>query len=493
MGKTLFQIVTSLMLGLISIGTYCSSQAYAVAVNDYNWMQIPSGVVTGVGSPTTSAFNTSGFSGHNTPSQFRWSDLWIPHSSLNNNLSTPNNSPGKGDYWATTNFDQARSVDQVSFRFWNNEGTGVQRVRIEGSVDGGSSYSQIGLYDFGSLQQNNSPQVLNYGVTPGNYTNMRLRFNGEDSNGIGNADYYKGSDFRSGPGVWLFEAYGDGNIGNDKVNWANQPNFTTIASNSPGLEFGGLNYNDGSLCNGCGAGRAGEQNTWDAGRYTQVNLGQDRFIGKSIIDWNDGWWGADITLEHSGDGINFTPVTGVSTVALAGNASARQITFDPVIDQYFRVTKIGPDGMNSYYIFDEWMLYSPNSGTLTASEVFNSTIGPETITLTNTGGASTAIAILGYSITGPDAGLFDLSSFSQEILTSGLDASFDYQVNFLGNIGEQDYNAVLTFNTSVGDFSFNLLVAAVPEPATLWMLGLGAIGLASYRRRERLLSANSQK
>lgn len=476
-----------LLLGLISISTL-GSQAWAVAVNDYNWMQIPSGVVTGVGSPTTVAFNStpSGYDGYQAPANFRWSDLWIPSSNLNNNTSIGFNTPGKGDYWATTNFDQARAVENVSFRFWNNEGTGVRRVHIEASTNGGASYSEVGLYDFGSLQQNNSPLVQNFAVTPGNYTNMRLRFNGEDTTGIGNADYYKGqNDSRSGPGVWLFEAFGDGNIADDKVNWANS-SLGSVASNSPGLEFNGLNYNDGKLCNSCGAGRAGETNTWDAGRYTQLNLGQDRFIGKSIIDWNDGWGGTSVTIEHSSDGVTFTPVTGLSSVALASNAAARMITFDPVIDQYFRVTNIGPNGSNSYYIFDEWMLYSPNSGTLTSSEPFNSTIAAGPITLTNTGAADTAIGIFGYSITGPDAALFDLSSFAQEILTTGLDASFTYQVDFLGGATEHDATALLTFHTSVGDFSFNLLVAAVPEPATAWMLGLGALGLVSYRRRARI-------
>jgi hypothetical protein len=478
---------------LFAIGIFTGTKLFAIGVTDYNWMQVPTGVVTGVGSPTTSAFNTSGYSGWNTPAQFRWSDLWIPASNLNDNVGIGYNVPGKGDYWATTTFDRAREVDKVSFKFWDNEGTGVERVRIEGSTDGGASYSQIGLYDWGSLQQNKNPTVQNYAVTPGNYTNVRLRLNGEDTNGVGNADYYKGqSDSRSGPGVWLFEAYGDGTLDGDQVNWANKPNFNTVASNSsPGLEYNGLNYNDGSLCNGCGAGRAGEASPWDAGRFTQVDLAQDRLIGKTILDWNDGWWGANITLEHSPDGTSgsFVPVTGTTTTVLAGNASARQITFDPVIDRYFRITNIDSDVPNAYYIFDEWMLYGPNDGTLAATPTFNSTIeGDGSITLTNTGAPDTAIGIFGYTITGPDSDMFDLSNFAQEILSTGSNSSFAYLVDFLGTPNQQDYNAVVTFNTSLGDYSFNLFVSAIPipEPATFWLLVTAGLGLMGRKRRNGL-------
>ena len=61
--------------------------------------------------------------------------------------------------------------------------------------------------------------------------------------------------------------------------------------------------------------------------------------------------------------------------------------------------------------------------------------------------------------------------------------SVDFDLDFTALVNEGDYNAVLTFNTSIGNISFDLLAAVVPEPSTLVMLGLGACLAVARRRR----------
>src|SRR4029079_17216275 len=91
-------------------------------------------------------------------------------------------------------------------------------------------------------------------------------------------------------------------------------------------------------------GRTGDDNPWEAGKFAQINLGQPRLIGKSMLQWNDqSWGGTSVTLEYF-NGTSYTPVTGMTQTNYAGSGGASRLTFNPVIAQNFRITKIGPDG-----------------------------------------------------------------------------------------------------------------------------------------------------
>lgn len=106
------------------------------------------------------------------------------------------------------------------------------------------------------------------------------------------------------------------------------------------------------------------------------------------------------------------------------------------------------------------------------------------IALTNTGDAGTVINVLGFSITGDDAALFEVPDFTTTTLTAGDPAfqSATFDLTFLGaSLGS--YDATLTLQTDSGDVAYNLL-ATVPEPTT----GVTTILLASFglcrRRRD---------
>jgi hypothetical protein len=256
------------------------------------------------------------------------------------------------------------------------------------------------------------------------------------------------------------------------------------------LGFNGLRYNDGLLFDDEGIRTGNNPGNWDAGDYAQVNLGAKRLISSTNVVWDSGWAGTGYNVEYSSNGSTFFPVTSPSALinyGTYGGAGASEKQFDTVYAQYIRIT--GATQTAGYALLNQLLTFGPDDGVLASNPGNLGTLdlspGSQNVTLTNTGGVGTAIAITGYNISGLDAASFDLSSFSEQILTSGLDASFDYQVDFIGSVGEANVSALLTFTTTAGNVSINLLVAGIPEPSGMCLIGFGSLLLIRMKRRSR--------
>ncbi len=315
-----------------------------VAVSNYSWLQIPDGIVAGVGNPST-PFNTSGYTGHLSVEHFRWGGrCWIPDGTLT--------ADGAGDYWAAIQLDQPRNVKQIRLQYWTGEGAQIRRFRIEGSADG-TSFVSIGLYQYDDFTVGDSV-VLTIPVTNDTYRVVRVRMNGTTSQ-PGNPDYLPGTSpgSRGGPGFWLVEPFGDGTVADSKVNYANQPVFSTTTTCGSGLTFSWNAFNNGTLEDG---NRVGEQMPWASGRYFQLDLGTARRIFRSILVSDDDWGAATATFSYSTDGSTFVPVTDLSLpiIRASRDRGALEYTFTPVEARYWRVT--GATG-SGYTLFNQWMLY----------------------------------------------------------------------------------------------------------------------------------------
>ncbi|MFC1805580.1 PEP-CTERM sorting domain-containing protein [Planctomycetota bacterium] len=152
-------------------------------------------------------------------------------------------------------------------------------------------------------------------------------------------------------------------------------------------------------------------------------------------------------------------------------------------------------GANQYTVKNLWVLAHIAGAQLTATPPSGSLLDfgdgldantlftlPGAVTLQNTGTTNSIIDILGYAVTGPDAGLFDVSNFTPALLQAGFSDTIQYDVDFLGSTMGA-YSALLTFTTSEGNVTYGLAADVIPEPATLSLLGLG--GLFLLRRRKR--------
>ena len=318
------------------------------AVTNYSWLQIPDGIVAGVGN-TSTPFNATGYSGNCTPEVYRWGgSVWIPNDTLTKG--------GTNDYWAAIQLDKPRNVQKVSVQMWASEGAQLRRLRIEGSADG-TNFISIGFYDYGSFQTGSPERVIPL-TTTGTYSVIRVRMNGEDSQ-PGDPDYKPGTLYfpnRGGPGFTLLEPFGDGLVKDSQVNVANQPRFGTVATYTNTIDFPWNGFNNGTLYDGA---RVGETLPWDAGKWFQIDLGTNRPVYRSILVSDDSWGANTATIQYSTDGITFSTVSGglsAPVIRPTGYPSvgALEYTFTPTDARYWRIT--GATG-NTHTLFNQWMLY----------------------------------------------------------------------------------------------------------------------------------------
>ena len=331
-------------------------RADVVAVTNYSWLQIPDGIVAGVGKPSN-PFNTNGWTGFGTPECYRWGkNPWIPSGTLTGG--------GTDDYWAAIQLDEPREVHTVSAQFWASEGAQLRRFKVEGSSNG-TTFAQIGAYDYGSFVINPPDQTL--AVTSGVYRVVRIRMNGTASQ-PGDPDYLPGTSDppnRGGPGVGLLEPFGTGEADYRKVNVVNAAQFGTVGSCSAALELKWTGFNNGTLADG---NRVGEQMPWAAGEYFQIDLGAPRLVDRSILVGDDDWGALTAAFAYSTDGASFQAVSGLSApIVHVGQALATEYTFTPAMARYWRVTDATA---SSYALFNQWMLYAlpPPGGSVVVVE-----------------------------------------------------------------------------------------------------------------------------
>ena len=317
-----------------------------VEVEGYNWLQLRPGKVvasSGILNANLEHVQALGCS-YGDISQVRWGGyVWLPSSA--NGTGTYG---GTTNYYATLTFDKPRHVYKVHtlLRLDVNEGS-VTKYSIDGFV--GESW----INDIGVMQ---SPSAITGGmvdsmvpVTPGDYKAIRVRFM---------AGNYTAGSGRS-PGIWAIEPYGNGIIDAEDVNWANKPNFYTVAKVS-GLQNGSLLFTSGRIIND-NAYRVGHNAAaWPSGAYAQVDFVTEREINSAIATWNINYNGTYFKIHGSNDGVNFTEAvqTGSSVLSL-GEPAALQVTFEPIKARYIRITDVERTAA-SYLYLTQLFLHGPN-------------------------------------------------------------------------------------------------------------------------------------
>lgn len=305
-------------------------------VTNYSWLQLPAAsVTTFVGSSAASAGN-----GNGEPNDFRWGDwVWIPNNTLTAN--------GTLDYWAGVMFQRAMPVSSVRVQLWSSEGATLKKFYLQGSTDG-SNFSDIGSYDYGSLQ-NNTRLLRDITVTAGDYKAVRVLFKA--------GDYTYGSAARGGPGLLILEPSGSGAIPFDEVNWAQKATFTTETANGGALYFNGLRYNDGSLFDDEGVRTGRNSGNWIAGEYSQIDLKSARKINKSVVVWDWIYGASSYEISYSNDGTNFTTVANKSAFIDYSARAAGGYSFDTANARYWRISMCAGGG--GYDLLNQIMFYGP--------------------------------------------------------------------------------------------------------------------------------------
>ena len=303
-------------------------------VTNYNWLQLPAAsVTTFVGSSAANSGN-----GYGEPNDFRWGDwTWIPNVALTTS--------GTIDYWAGVTLPRPLPVSTVKVQFWLNSGHKLKKFYLQGSADG-SSFSDIGFYDWGTLQS--SARLLrDVAVTAGNYKAVRVLIKaGDYSSDLSNG--------YAGPGIIAIEPAGNGAITFEEINWANKPTFNTVTSNSAGLGFNGLRYNDGYLFDDEGARTGRNSGNWIAGEYAQIDLTAARNVNRIVVVWDNTYRATSFEVSYSNDGTTFTTVSNKSAIINYTSTGADAYTFTTTSARYWRVTMCVGSG---YMLLNQIMLY----------------------------------------------------------------------------------------------------------------------------------------
>ena len=181
-------------------------------------------------------------------------------------------------------------------------------------------------------------------------------------------DYQFGNANRGGPDFYAIEPMGDGTVATTDVNFANLGNFGTTVTNNGFTNFNGTRYNDGLFFDGEGT-RTGNTSpaNGDAGDYAEIDLKARRRINQAIVVWDYGWKGNAYGISYSTDGINFTPVSGLSAATSYAAGGALGYSFDPVSAQYVRISNVTT--ATSYALLNQIVVYAvpePATGLLAA-------------------------------------------------------------------------------------------------------------------------------
>jgi prepilin-type N-terminal cleavage/methylation domain-containing protein len=312
---------------------------YMINVTNYNWLQLPAGYI----SASVGSSNGTTASGYGSPGCMVWGDhVWIPATSMTGN--------GTNDFWATITMDQIRSIRSVRVELWSDNGSNkYKKFYLQASTDD-KTFGDIGSYDFGAM----TGTIRNYPAitVPVNTmaSSLRILFKAGD---------YTGGGSYGGPGIYIFEPIGPGKLNNDEVNWANKPNFNTVATTT-NATGNGTQFNDGSYWDGDN-NRCGDDNAnWLSGvRYTQIDLGVSRQVNKFVVIWDNynNYSATSFKIWSSLDGTAFTEITAGKTYVAYNNLAATGYTFDTVNARYLRMTNC--NSPNTYSLLNQVTVYGP--------------------------------------------------------------------------------------------------------------------------------------
>jgi len=324
-------MVIGLVLALGPAATW--SGAAPVAVTDYSWLQLAPDAVTPL---VGGAALVGSYSAHGSIGDFRWGNfVWVPNSQLTGD--------GQAQYWAAVQLDQPRSITTVRVEPWASGSQSLTRFYVDGSNDG-TSWTNIGVHDYGSPQTNPYAGPVTVDVTDGTWQYVRVRFEPGDYTGTPGG--------YGGPGLYMIDPRGDDLLGaGDRVNYAERANFSTTLTVN--LQNTGGSRTDRRTGNPAGYTEAtfrdngantGMNDDMVTGDYYQIALGELREID-SVLLLSAGYYAPQsFSVQVSTDGTNFTLVTaglsGPNLYPLTGYIGAVEYTFDPVQATHVRITDI---------------------------------------------------------------------------------------------------------------------------------------------------------
>jgi hypothetical protein len=300
----------------------------SVSVTNYNWLQLrPAEVTTLIGG------GVGGASGYGAPDFYRWGEhAWIPDGALTSN--------GVSMYWAGLRLDQPRNVQHVAVQWWAIESTAISNYFIDASPDG-SSWTTIGAWTNTSMKTG-TRFIDDVDVIDGDYRYVRVR--------ILPGAYVYANAARGGPGLYAIEPFGTGTVLSTSVNWANKPNFSTVASIN-GLSFNGTRFNDGRLYDDEAIRTGNNPGNWDTTDYAQIDLGAIRWIDTMIAVADFGWKMTNFSVQVSLDGSIYTTAANLQPRVSYAALGAVERRFDTTRARYVRLTDAKTD--QSYALLNQ--------------------------------------------------------------------------------------------------------------------------------------------
>jgi hypothetical protein len=342
-----FSLGTSFVLGLAA---FASAD---VMVSNYSWLQLPADEVKvsvgGVSTPTPS--------GHGNIGDIRWGNfVWTPHKTLSAN--------GTASYWAAVTLDKPRLIESVRVDMWNSDGEGALRYYVDGQLPDGT-WINIGVQEFASLTNQGLLNTSVIDTIDGVYQTVRVRFEP--------GDYTAGGSY-GGPGLYMIEPIGSGELKPYQVNIANRDLFGTTVVNTFDTSIGGRLVNSNGIWNAGVNGTLSEGNT-RAGVQGSF-LANDEIVEQMVLNLN-GLKKVD-TITLVGNGASYTPLSftityspdGGSTYlpvtllsgptfypADAGYRGAVSYTFEDVMATHVRITNASM-GSSGYALITQILAYN---------------------------------------------------------------------------------------------------------------------------------------